>query len=258
MSQTQSCCDLNCDLGESFGAYDIGNDEAVMPFISSANIACGFHAGDPRIILKTIDMALRHGIGIGAHPGYPDLVGFGRRKMQMRKDELYAAVLYQTGALKSMTEAFGGTLQHVKPHGALYNTAAVNFEIAETIAEAVRKLDGSLILVCPAQSEMGRAAKAVGLAVACEVFADRAYNDDGTLVSRNIPGAVIHDPDELTERVIRFIEEQTVVSVSGKIIPIQADTICLHGDNEMALTFARNLNSLFQKKGVILKAMGKK
>jgi UPF0271 protein len=157
-----------------------------------------------------------------------------------------------------MTEAFGGTLQHVKPHGALYNTATVNFEVAKTIAEAVKKLDGSLILVCPAHSEMEHAAKSIDLPVASEVFADRAYNDDGTLVSRNIPGAVIHDPAELNERVLRFIKEQVVVSISGKLIPIQADTICLHGDNSMALQFVKNLSLIFQKEGVVLKAMNKR
>ncbi len=252
-----SFCDLNCDLGESFGSYTMGNDEAFMPFISSANIACGFHAGDPLVMKKTIQLALQHGIGIGAHPGYPDLAGFGRRNMQMSRDELNAAVLYQAGALKSMTEALGGRLQHVKPHGALYNMAAVNSEVAEIIAEAVKKLDESLILVCPARSEMERAAKAIGLTVAFEVFADRAYNDDGTLVSRNNPGAVIQDPAELNDRVIRFIKEKTVVSVSGKIIPIEVSTICIHGDNSMALQFVKNLNQIFKKEGVVLKAMGK-
>ena len=253
-----SFCDLNCDLGESFGAYAMGNDESIMPYISSANIACGFHAGDPLVMAKTIQLALQHGVSIGAHPGFPDLAGFGRRKMQMSPAELHAAILYQAGALKSMTEAFGGTLQHVKPHGALYNTAAVNFEVAKTIAEAVKKLDGSLILVCPAHSEMEHAAKSIDLPVASEVFADRAYNDDGTLVSRNIPGAVIHDPAELNERVLRFIKEQVVVSISGKLIPIQADTICLHGDNSMALQFVKNLSLIFQKEGVVLKAMNKR
>ena len=256
MQQKRSFCDLNCDLGESFGAYAMGNDEAIMPYISSANIACGFHAGDPLVMAKTIQLALQHGVGIGAHPGFPDLAGFGRRNMQMSPAELHAAILYQAGALKSMTEALGGRLQHVKPHGALYNAAAVNFEIAKTIAEAVKKLDGSLILVCPAHSEMERAAKSVGLSVTFEVFADRAYNDDGTLVSRNIPGAVIHDPAELNERILRFIKEQVVVSVSGKVIPIQADTICIHGDNSMALQFVQSLSVVFKKEGVIFKTMG--
>jgi 5-oxoprolinase (ATP-hydrolysing) subunit A len=256
MPQTLSFCDLNCDLGESFGAYTMGNDEAVMPYISSANIACGFHAGDPLVMTKTIQLALQYGVGIGAHPGYPDLAGFGRRNMELSPAELHAAILYQVGALKSMTEAQGGTLRHVKPHGALYNKAAANFEVAQTIAAAVNKIDNALILVCPANSEMARAAASFGLPFALEVFADRAYNDDSTLVPRHIPGAVIHDPDELNERVIRFIKEQVVVSVSGRVIPIRADTICIHGDNEAALSFVRNLNLVFQKEGVSLKSMG--
>ncbi len=229
--------DINCDMGESYGDNIVGNDEAVMPFITSANIACGFHGGDPLTIEKTIRLALKHGVSIGAHPGYNDLKNFGRQPMNLTPDELRASVLYQVGALKSMTETLGGKLRHVKPHGAMYNSAASDFEMAMVIAKAVRDIDSSLILVGLSQSELINAAKKVGLAYASEVFADRAYNDDGSLVSRNLPGAVIHDTKVMIDRVIRMVKESVVETVNGKIIPIQADTICVHGDNAKAKEF---------------------
>ncbi|OFY43583.1 MAG: lactam utilization protein LamB [Bacteroidetes bacterium GWF2_40_14] len=231
--------DINCDMGESYGDIIVGNDEAIMPYITSANIACGFHGGDPLTIEKTILLALKHGVAIGAHPGYHDLKGFGRQPMTLTPGELRTSILYQVGALKSMTIALGGRLRHVKPHGAMYNSAASDFDMAMVIAKAVRDIDSSLILVGLSQSELINAAKKVGLAYASEVFADRAYNDDGSLVSRNLPGAVIHDTKVLIDRVIRMVRENVVESVSGKIIPIQADTICIHGDNEMAVEFVR-------------------
>ncbi|MHC1704808.1 MAG: LamB/YcsF family protein [Tenuifilaceae bacterium] len=250
--------DLNCDLGESYGAYKIGNDEAIMSFISSANIACGFHAGDPVTIEKTIRLAIRKNVGIGAHPGYPDLEGFGRRPMKLSSEELRASILYQVGAIKSMTEALGGELQHVKPHGALYNSASVDFDMALIIAQAVKDIDSSLILVGLSNSEMLRAAKEIGLAFASEVFADRAYDDNGTLISRSNSKAVLHDTDQVIKRVLRMINERVVETISGKIIPIQADTICIHGDNEMALSFAENLYSAFKSNGISLKSIGKR
>jgi len=229
--------DINCDMGESYGGIIVGNDEAVMPYITSANIACGFHGGDPLTIEKTIRLALKHGVSIGAHPGYHDLKNFGRQPMTLTPDELRASILYQVGALKSMTVTLGGRLRHVKPHGAMYNSAASDFDMAMVIAKAVRDIDSSLILVGLSQSELINAAKKVGLAYASEVFADRAYNDDGSLVSRNIPGAVIHDTKVMIDRVIRMVKENVVETVNGKIIPIQADTICVHGDNEVAVEF---------------------
>ncbi len=250
--------DINCDLGESFGNYPVDNDQAIMPFISSANIACGFHAGDPVTIEKTIKSAIKHNVGIGAHPGYHDIEGFGRRPMKISNEELRASILYQVGAIKSMAEALGGKLQHVKPHGALYNAAATDFEMAKVIAHSIRMIDDSLTLICLSNSEMIRAAKEVGISYASEAFADRAYNDDGTLVSRNIPGAVLHNTDQVIDRVLQMITDKTVVTLSGSVIPIQADTICIHGDNEMALNFAQNLVSSFKLKGIRLKSIGKR
>jgi len=239
--------DLNCDMGESYGDNIVGNDEAVMPYITSANIACGFHGGDPLTIEKTIRLALKYGVAIGAHPGYNDLKNFGRQPMILSPDELRASILYQVGALKSMTETLGGKLRHVKPHGAMYNSAASDFDMAMVIAKAVRDIDSSLILVGLSQSELINAAKKVGLAHASEVFADRAYNDDGSLVSRNLPGAVIHDTKVMIDRVIRMVKESVVETVNGKIIPIQADTICVHGDNAVAVEFCAAISGNSQR-----------
>lgn len=250
--------DLNCDLGESFGAYRIGNDEAIMSYISSANIACGFHAGDPRTIEKTITLALKNGVAIGAHPGYPDLEGFGRRSMNLSTPEIRSSILYQVGAIKSMAETLGGNLQHVKPHGALYNSASVDFEMAKVIAQTIKDIDKSLILVGLSGSALIKAAKEIGLQYASEVFADRAYNDNGTLVSRNIAGAVLHDTNAVIDRTIRMINEGFVESISGKMIAIQVDTICVHGDNEKALEFVKNLTSSFKEVSIELKSIGKR
>ena len=240
--------DLNCDLGEITGTSS--NDEAIMPFITSANIACGFHAGDPLTIEKTIRSAIRHGVGIGAHPGYNDRENFGRRSMYIDSEELRSLILYQAGAVKSMAEAAGAKLSHVKPHGALYNDAANDYEMSLVIAGAVKDLDSSVTLIALSGSRMIRAAKKVGLHYASEVFADRAYNDDGTLVARNIPGAVLHDTGTMIERVTTMIIEKVVVTISGKRIPIEVDTVCIHGDNESALSFVIALNAELRKKGI--------
>jgi 5-oxoprolinase (ATP-hydrolysing) subunit A len=249
--------DLNCDLGERAAADKTAGDEALMPYISSVNIACGFHAGDPLTIEKTIRSALRHGVSIGAHPGYPDREGFGRRPVKMSSEELRAMILYQAGAVKAMTEAAGGKLRHVKPHGALYNTAAKDYEISMLIAQAVKDLDSSLILVGQSGSELIRAARETGLTCASEVFADRAYNDDGTLVSRDIPGSVLHDTGMMIDRVIRMIKEKTVETISGKIIHVEADTVCIHGDNETAATFVKRLAEELRFAGIVMKHPGK-
>ena len=243
--------DINCDMGE--GGTVSGGDEAVMPFITSANIACGFHAGDPLTMEKTIRSAITHNVAIGAHPGYPDREGFGRRKMAMKGDELRSMILYQAAALKGMTEAAGTRMVHVKPHGALYNSAATDFELSLIIARAVKELDSSLVLVGLSGSQIIRAARETGIACASEVFADRQYNDDGTLVSRDLPGAVIHDTALMIQRVIRMITEKTVVTVSGKIIPVEADTVCIHGDNESAPEFVRRLTSALRAEGIELR-----
>jgi len=249
--------DINCDLGEGCGPDDTSADEAVMPFITSANIACGFHAGDPLTIEMSVKSAIRHGIGIGAHPGYPDREGFGRRPVTMSNEELRALILYQAGAVKGITEAAGGKMHHVKPHGALYNAAATDYEMATVIARAVQDLDKTLILVGLSGSELIRASRDAGLPCVSEVFADRAYNDDGTLVSRSISGAVLHDTATVIERAVRMITEKTVLSITGKIIPIEADTVCIHGDNEMAAAFAKNLAETLKIRGIELKYYGK-
>jgi UPF0271 protein len=249
--------DINCDLGEGCGADDTSSDEALMPFITSANIACGFHAGDPLTVERAVKSAISHGVGIGAHPGYPDREGFGRRPLMMSHEELRAMILYQAGAVKGITEAAGGRMQHVKPHGALYNAAATDYEMAAVIVQAVKDLDNTLTLVGLSGSELIRASRDAGLPCASEVFADRAYNDDGTLVSRSIEGSVLHDTAEVIERAVKMITEKRVRSVTGKIIPIEADTVCIHGDNEMAVSFAENLAESLKRKGIELKYYGK-
>ncbi len=245
--------DLNCDLGENAGTGPGGGDEEIMSWITSANIACGLHAGDPVTMLNTVNTALKHGVGIGAHPGFPDRENFGRRDMDMDDDTLRAIILYQVGALKSMTEALGGRLRHVKPHGALYNMAAVIRRMAEVIALAIRDIDPSLVLYGLTGSALQVAAQKSGIAFASEVFADRACNDDGTLVPRNLPGAVILDTQKVIERAIRMVKENQVESLSGKIIPVKADTICIHGDSDMAAEFAQSLVLAFREAGIVTK-----
>ena len=247
--------DLNSDLGESFGNYKMNNDAEIMKYITSANIACGFHAGDPLVIEKTIKLALENNVSIGAHPGYPDLVGFGRRSMKVSNDELFSMILYQVGALKAMTEALGGKLAHVKPHGALYRDLTYDYPKSIIVAEAIFKIDPELIFVGLANSKMLRAAREVGLKAVNEVFADRAYNDDGSLVSRLQEGAIIHDGEFCLEQVDQMITENTVKSINGNIIPIQADTICVHGDNIKALDFVKALNRFLTQRKIELRSI---
>ena len=233
--------DLNCDLGESFGAYTIGKDEDMMNYVTSVNIACGFHAGDPLVMKHTVTNAIKHNVKIGAHPGLPDIQGFGRRMMHISPEEAYAIIQYQIGALNAFVKAQGGVLSHVKPHGALYNMAAKDFALAKSIAEAVYDLDPSLTLYGLSQSELTRAGEEVGLHVAHEVFADRAYQSDGSLTPRSLPHSVLHDENEVEKQVLRMVEKQEVMSIDGEIVSIQADTVCLHGDNEAALSLAKRL-----------------
>ncbi|MGG1631520.1 LamB/YcsF family protein [Rossellomorea sp. NRS-1567] len=233
--------DLNCDLGESFGTYTIGQDEEMMKFVSSVNIACGFHAGDPLVMKQTVTNALSHNLKIGAHPGLPDLQGFGRRMIHITPEEAYALVQYQTGALLAFVKAQGGKLSHVKPHGALYNMAAKDSELAASIAEAVYALDPKLTLFGLSQSELTKAGEEIGLRVAHEVFADRTYQSDGSLTPRSLPNAVLHDENEVEKQVLRMVEKQEVVSTDGEVLSIKADTICLHGDNMAALNLAKRL-----------------
>ena len=240
--------DINSDLGESFGAYTMGNDAEVLRYITSANIACGFHASDPLTMQKAVRLAKEAGVKIGAHPGYPDLVGFGRRELKVSPAELKAMVIYQVGALQAVCKAEGTKLHHVKPHGAMYNMAAKDEKLADAIAEAVAAVDGSLTLVGLSGSCMKDAAEKHGLTFAAEVFADRAYEDDGSLVSRTKPGAMIEDEDLAIQRMLHLLETGTIESSNGKEIRLEADTICVHGDSPKAVLFAKKLREALTAK----------
>ena len=233
--------DINCDMGESFGAYEIGADDEVMPHVTSANIACGFHGGDPSVMRKTVVSAIEHGVAIGAHPSLPDLPGFGRRVMQVTPQEVYDLVIYQLGALLGVAHAAGGVVAHVKPHGALYNMAASQPPLADAIARAVRDVDPELILYCLAGSHSITAAERVGLVTASEVFADRNYLHDGALVPRSRPDAMVTNVDEAVRRAVRMVRDGVVADVEGEDIGLRADTICIHGDGPNALPLARAL-----------------
>ena len=247
--------DLNCDLGESFSNYKIGGDDKIIPLISSANVACGFHAGDPVVMKKTIETAKKNNIGIGAHPGFLDLMGFGRREMKISIDEAKAYVLYQLGALGAFCKSEGVKLQHVKPHGALYNMAAKDYKLSRAICEAVAEFDNSLIILGLSGSETLKAAKDLGLKYASEVFADRAYEEDGSLVARSKEGAMIHDENEAIERVVKMIKEQKVTSITGKEIPIKADSICIHGDGEKALLFVKKIREKLESENILIQKL---
>ncbi len=225
---------LNADMGESFGAYVIGNDPAMLRVVNSANIACGFHAGDPLVMRDTIGLAFKNGVSVGAHPGFPDLQGFGRRKMQMSAKEVESIVIVQIGALQAAAVAEGGRVTHVKPHGALNNIAAVDEPLAAAIARAIKAVDPGLIFLAPACSAMARAGEAAGLKVAIEIFADRAYAPDGQLVPRGQPGAMIHDPKEAFAHVLRMVREQALFPLAGGRIDTPVDSICVHGDGPEA------------------------
>ena len=231
--------DLNCDLGEG-----CTTDEAIMPFISSANIACGYHAGDVNTIKQTLALAKQNNVAIGAHPSYPDRENFGRKEMDLPIQEIKSLVIEQVRLVQSFAEAIGLTLHHVKPHGALYNKAAKDEETAAAIAEAVYTIDPSLILFGLAHSESGKAAKKMGLQFYNEVFADRTYTDQGQLTPRTEANAMITTDEEAIRQVIQMLQEETVTSTNGKKIPIQADTICIHGDGEHAVSFAQHINSI--------------
>ncbi len=245
--------DLNCDMGEGFGTYELGFDGDIMSHISSANIACGFHAGDPTYMGRTVRLAEAAGVGIGAHPGLPDLMGFGRREMMISPDEARDYVMYQIGALQAFTKT--KKLQHVKPHGALYNMVVSNMELARAIAEAVRQVDPDLILVGLAGSALMKAGRELGLRVACEAFADRAVNPDGTLVPRRHPGAVICDVEQVITRVLGIVTEGKVIAVNGQAVEMRAETICLHGDTRGAAVLARTLRQRLEAAGVAIVPM---
>jgi UPF0271 protein len=242
--------DLNCDLGESFGAYQMGMDEEVLPLITSANIACGFHAGDPLVMERTVALCKEHGVRAGAHPGFPDLSGFGRRNMSLSPKEVKACVIYQIGALKAFCDSASVRLCHVKPHGALYNMAAKDYKLAEAICQAIKEVDESLILLALSGSEMLRAAREYKITYASEVFADRAYQNDGTLVPRSQKGAVIEEEDKAVSRVIRMAKEGKVKAIDGNDIFIEADSVCVHGDGVKALTFVKKIREGLAVKGI--------
>ena len=233
--------DLNADMGESFGAWTMGDDAALMPWITSANVACGWHAGDPSTIAATTALAVRHGVAIGAHPGLPDLQGFGRRTMQVSEREVHDLVLYQAGAVRAFAEAAGARLHHVKAHGALYNMAAGNATLSRGLARAVKALGGGVALYVLAGSTMEAVAREEGLDVRCEVFADRRYMPDGTLAPRGRPDALIVDEAESVAQVLRMIRQGTLVAVDGSVVPVRADTVCIHGDKPTAVPFVRAL-----------------
>ena len=247
--------DLNCDLGESFGAYTIGMDSAVIPFITSANVACGYHAGDPLIMQKTVAACKQHGVHIGAHPGYPDLVGFGRRNLAATPAEVKAYIQYQVGALSAFCTAAGVQLCHVKPHGAMYNMAAKDEALARAVCEGILEVNPKLTLLALSGSAMVRAAHETGLPVKNEVFADRGYQADGTLVPRSRPGAMITDEDEAIARVIRMAKEGVVRSVDGVDVPLTADSVCVHGDGEKALAFVQRIRAALTDAGIEVKAL---
>jgi UPF0271 protein len=231
--------DLNCDMGESFGAWRMGQDETILPYVTSANIACGYHAGDPAVMRKTVAAAIQHGVALGAHPGLPDLAGFGRRNIDITPAEAYDMVVVQVGSLAGVAASQGARLHHVKAHGALYNMAARNDELAEAIARAVFDVDSSLVLYALASSKQVEAGRRHGLTVAEEVFADRTYQNDGSLTSRKQPGAMIEDADTSIRQVLRMITEGTVGTVQGDDVPVHADTLCIHGDQPGAVVFAQ-------------------
>ena len=242
--------DLNSDLGESFGAYKIGMDEEVIKLVSSANVACGFHASDPVVMQKTVAAAVASNIRIGAHPGYPDLMGFGRRNMVISPKEAYAYVTYQLGALNAFCKQQGTTIQHVKPHGALYNMAGKDYELAKGICQAVYDFDPEIILLGLSGSQLINAGKDVGLKCANEFFADRAYEDDGSLRARTKEGSMITDENEAIERVVKVIKTGYVTTYSGNELELKIDSICVHGDNEHALEFVRIIRERLASEGI--------
>lgn len=247
--------DLNSDLGESFGAWTMGQDEALMPSITSANIACGVHAGDPSVMRKTIALAKRHGVAVGAHPGFPDLAGFGRREMQLSTSEVEDLVLYQLAAIAGVAAAEGVRLQHVKAHGALYNMAARDAGLARAIARAVAAFDDTLILFGLPNSALIREGQQLGLRAAAEIFADRTYEADGSLTSRRLPGSVIHDPAQVVERAVNMVSTRRVTATNGEVIEIDAHTLCFHGDTPGAADLARQVRAALEAAGITVRAL---
>jgi UPF0271 protein len=249
--------DINCDMGESFGAYKIGEDEKIIAYITSANIACGFHAGDPLVMEKTVKLAKDHGVGVGAHPGFPDLLGYGRRMMETSPGEVKQYVLYQVGALAAFCRANRMALQHIKPHGALYNLAARDEKTAAEVIAAVQAYDPELILMVLAGSRLAEMAEKAGLKVAREVFPDRAYQSDGCLAPRSLPGSVVHDPEQVRRRVVKLITEGAMTSIDGREVPLRADTLCIHGDTPGAWELARTIREALDQAGISVQPLSR-
>ena len=249
--------DINCDMGESFGSYRIGEDEKVIAFVTSANIACGYHAGDPCVMAETVGLAVRHRVSIGAHPGYPDLMGYGRRNMETFPGEIRNYILYQIGALSAFARAAGAALRHVKPHGALYNQAAGDERVAREVIHAVKAYDPELILFTLAGSLCEEMAIAAGLRVAREAFPDRAYLSSGRLAPRSMPGAVLHDPDQVRDRVVKLATTGMLTSIEGKEMPFKADTLCIHGDTPGAWKLASEIRGALEANGIEILPAGK-
>jgi UPF0271 protein len=242
--------DLNCDMGESFGRWELGADAEILPHVTSANIACGAHAGDPAVMRRTLRLAKQHGVACGAHPGFADLAGFGRREIPIPASEATDLVLFQIGALDAIARSEGVTVRHVKPHGALYNMAGRDATLADAIAAAVAQFDRSLLFFGLAGSVMLDAGRKAGLTVAAEGFADRAYEPDGSLTPRSVPGAVIHDVGEVVARAVRMVRDARVVARNGAGIPLKVDTICVHGDTPGAAHLARALRAGLEEAGI--------
>lgn len=255
---TGPCVDLNCDMGESFGAYTLGNDAEVIPYITSANIACGFHAGDPSVMNRTVKLAADHGVGVGAHPGFPDLLGFGRRNMDCTLEEIRDYVSYQVGAMSAFCARHRVELQHVKPHGALYNMAAADEHVGRAIAEAVADIDVNLFLVTLAgknSERMAAVCREIGIRVAFEAFPDRAYTAEGTLASRRLPCAVITDPEQVAERALTMVKEGKVIAIDGSVCPMEVHTLCVHGDTPTAVELVRGIRGRLTSEGVTVRPL---
>ncbi|MCA1408606.1 LamB/YcsF family protein [Ensifer sp. IC3342] len=246
--------DLNSDLGESFGPWPMGDDVSMLSIVTSANIACGFHAGDPAGILSVLKEAVRLGVSVGAHVGYRDLVGFGRRNMDPSSEELIGDTIYQIGALQGLAKAAGTTVRYVKPHGALYNTIAHDKRQAADVIAAIQAVDPSLVLMALSGAPIVEQARSAGLTVVCEAFADRAYNADGSLVSRRLPGSVIHDPELVASRMLRLVKEGRITAIDGTEIELEAQSICVHGDTPAAVSIARSVRDALVQNGVALKS----
>lgn len=252
---TSNRINLNADLGESFGAWKMGNDPALLRIVKSANVACGFHAGDPTVMQETVRLAIAHGVSIGAHPSYPDLQGFGRRVMQMSAKDLESSLLYQIGALQGIAAAEGASVTHVKPHGALHNVACADQSVASTIVKTLRKIDPTMVLLAPAQSILAKVAEDEGQPVRYEVFADRAYLDDGQLMPRSREGAVLHETDACVQHVLRMIKAQAIVTASGLHLPCRIDSICVHGDGPQAVATAHAVGQALEAAGYSLEPL---